>query len=665
MWDRQPVAASQLLATDTPASSFLTTTTASLAASNAALAAAAAPLTPAAIESEVAYLSGVNAANRIAATSYGTWNGNSPATYDPTLSGANKWGASTVGTGGGTVTYYFDPASLWTATEKAALAGGLMLWSAEANIQFAETAALATASFTFTRGQDGGASTGIPGTYATVGGTTLGANASGGNISIDTSVPGFGPIGGAFTAIGGYAYQTFLHEEGHMLGLGHGGGYNGSVNSATEQFSVYDSRLYTLMSYIDPSDTTAKYYASAPVTGTDWGRSADGYLNVPTTPMMLDIAAAQRIYGVATSGPLGAGGQTFGFNSNIAGAIHSYFDFTINTAPVVTLWDGGTNNTLDVSGWSSNATINLAPGTFSSAGGMTNNIGIALGTQINTAIGGSGNDTITGNSFANTLSGGRGNDILDGGAGNDTVDYSADTAARGATAVSVYLSSNIAVDGYGNYDTITNIENVVGSDINNTGYNDVILGDGVANSIDARGGGDIVVANAGDDVVYGGLGVDAIYGGDGNDTLIGSNFTAIYNGEIDYLFGDAGNDTIYVGTAGHAYIDGGLGNDKIVGGSGTDYVLSGRGNDVVTLGGGVDLAIIYATELVAGEYDVFTDFTDGQDYIYASASLAHSVVFGNNPGYAYMATTVAGGTHYTLFQGVTAAQIQDQIFFNL
>jgi Ca2+-binding RTX toxin-like protein len=274
-------------------------------------------------------------------------------------------------------------------------------------------------------------------------------------------------------------------------------------------------------------------------------------------------------------------------------------------------------------------------------------------------------DNIVGNSANNTIRGYAGNDMLDGGAGVDTIDYLGDFARGGTAAVGVYLSSNVAVDSFGNYDTLLNFENVTGTDVNNAGYNDIIFGNSVANFVDARGGGDIVVAGDGDDIVYGGLGTDAIYGGNGNDTLIGSNFTAAFNGEIDYLISEAGNDTIYVGTAGNAYIDGGSGNDVIFGGSATDYVLSGSGNDTVTLGGGVDLVILYATELVAGEYDIYTDFTDGQDFIYANASLAASASFGDAAGYSYMAINVAGGTHYTIFQGITSTQIQDQIFFNL
>jgi serralysin len=135
--------------------------------------------------------------------------------------------------------------------------------------------------------------------------------------------------------------------------------------------------------------------------------------------MMLDILAAQRLYGPATSGPLAGDNHIFGFNSNIAGPIKPYFDFTQNTQPVITIWALGVHNTLDLSGWSTPSIINLEPGSFSSGNGFTNNIGIAFNTVIEKAIGGGGNDTINGNAYDNILVGGPGNDLITGGPGAD------------------------------------------------------------------------------------------------------------------------------------------------------------------------------------------------------------------------------------------------------
>jgi len=67
------------------------------------------------------------------------------------------------------------------------------------------------------------------------------------------------------------------------------------------------------MSYINPSATDAT-----------WGTN---FSITPTTPMMADIAAIQRIYGKPTTGPLASGGQRFGFNSKCGRPRRDLFRF--------------------------------------------------------------------------------------------------------------------------------------------------------------------------------------------------------------------------------------------------------------------------------------------------------------------------------------------------
>src|SRR5262245_15029936 len=102
-----------------------------------------------------------------------------------------------------------------------------------------------------------------------------------------------------------------------------------------------------------------------------------------------------------------------------------------NPHPVLCIYDAGGNDTLDLSGWNTPSTINLAPGSFSSCDMMTNNVSIAKTAWIENAIGGGGNDTITGNTLNNVLDGRGGNDTLIGAGGHDTfvygVSYGADT----------------------------------------------------------------------------------------------------------------------------------------------------------------------------------------------------------------------------------------------
>ena len=88
-------------------------------------------------EDQVRFLSGVNADGTLASPTFATHNGDTPDTYG-TMSRQFHWGpANAAGTGGGTLTYEFDPDSNWTATEQAALASSLSMWSAVANISFA------------------------------------------------------------------------------------------------------------------------------------------------------------------------------------------------------------------------------------------------------------------------------------------------------------------------------------------------------------------------------------------------------------------------------------------------------------------------------------------------------------------------------------------------
>lgn len=412
---------------------------------------------PSGAEQEVAFISGVTDAGKVAGTAFGAWIRDTiPATYRTTTSYIAKWGTSAFGSSGGTVTYWFDEASNWTTPEKDAFAASLALWSAEANITFTLASGADTADQTFFRlaaGRKQAYQTFTSATFPNVGSDTPG-KALKSQIHIDTSQP-FWHVGTSFEDAGGYGWQTVVHEIGHMLGLGHGGPYNGKVDASTQQFSAYDTRLWALMSYINPTQA-AKFIDTYPVTGTTWGTApGPGYPYGPTTPMIIDILAIQRVYGEATSGPLAAGGQIFGFNSNIAGPVKQFFDFTVNTHPVITLWDGGTNNTLDLSGFSTQSTVNLNPGTFTSANGMRNNIAIAMDTVIEKAIGGAGNDRFTGSAANNVFVGNKGDDTIDGGAGTDTAIFVGQRAQYTLTALN---DGGVKVAGPDGTDILKNVE---------------------------------------------------------------------------------------------------------------------------------------------------------------------------------------------------------------
>ena len=511
--------------------------------------------------SEISYISGLDADGTVATNSFAVWAQKNA--YDNFAYEA-KWGQGIAGTGA-SVTVSFDAASHWTAGEQAMLTSAMHLWTAVANIQFTILTDGSTGDVTISRGSDGSAQGGItdlePGTI----GTADIGTADAGNISIDTSVDGFGPLDGSFSTAGGYVWETAVHEWGHVLGLGHGGPYNGG-NPAFDPQASYDNRAWSIMSYLAPQNNSV--FVTVPDGGVQWGfvggtALTPAYDRLPTTWMPLDIVAAQRIYGVATDGPLSSGGQIFGFHSNIAGDIHNFFDFTVNQTPVITIWDGGAHNTLDVSGYSQDATISLDPGSFSSVAGLTNNIAIAFDTRIETAIGGGGDDTIHGNTLSDILMGGTGADSIVGGAGNDHI--------------------------YGN------LASTVAGSVDGADYIDVGAGMNYANG---NAGNDTMVGGDGPDRLYGGQGDDHISAGNGTDSVngnLGNDVITLGNG-TDIAHGGQGDDVIHVGS----------GNDQIFGDLGNDTIFAGTGHDVITGGAGADLFVF---SLGSAAIKEITDFS--------------------------------------------------------
>ncbi len=360
------------------------------------------PVSPSASD-EVAFITGIGADGNLTDRSY----------WGAVNSTAFKWGSSTQGTGA-TISYSFDKASHFTAQEKATFLKAFAMWSSVADVTFVEVKN--NAGVVLTRGHDGGAYTQTPTSDGS--GAQLGSVTGEAKISFDTSVPGF-DLSGSLDKYGGYGMSSLIHEVGHLIGLGHSGAYNGNVNAKTDQFSAFDDRQYSVMSYISYDNTDAKYAASNPWGGTDWGTDNQGYARTaPHTVQVLDIVGIQEIYGASKHTPM-SGGQTYGFNSNIQGPLHDFFDFTVNTSPVVTIFNEGTGNTLDLTGYRMDQYIDLRPSAFSSVGGLVNNLSIAFGTNIGTAYGGTGNDTMVANEFGSVLSGNSGNDVLYGLGGAD------------------------------------------------------------------------------------------------------------------------------------------------------------------------------------------------------------------------------------------------------
>ncbi|AOF89635.1 M10 family metallopeptidase [Sinorhizobium sp. RAC02] len=350
---------------------------------------------------------------------------------------------------------------------------------------------------------------------------------------------------------GNYAWATMLHEIGHALGLKHG-------HEVEDGFPALpaskDSMEYSIMTY-----------------RSNIGGPTDGYMNeefgYAQSYMMYDIAALQRMYGADFT--TNAGATVYKWNPNSG-------DTLVNGKVAIdaggnrifaTIWDGGGNDTYDLSSYKTALSVDLRPGyhskfsdvqlallNFDTDAFARGNIFNALlfkgdlRSLIENAKGGSGNDAIRGNQAANVLQGNNGNDVLYGFDGNDKL--------------------------YG---------------------------------------------GAGRDVLSGGNGNDALTGGAGADKLIGGSGvdTASYADAIASVRASLANPSINTGDAGgdtYSSIENLLGsafNDRLIGNSGINKIAGGKGNDTLTGGGGAD-AFYFATGYGR---DIISDFQNNVDDI--------------------------------------------------
>jgi serralysin len=419
------------------------------------------------------------------------------------------------------------------------------------------------------------------------------------------------------TTIDSYSFQTYVHEIGHALGLGHGGPYNGSATYGVDNIYENDVWSYSIMSYFDQRDANLGTY-----------RYVMG-------PSLADILAAHNLYGANTS--FNAGNNVYGHNAS-AGSLYDFANYT--TAPAFTIYDTGGADTLDASGYGANQIINLNAEAFSSIGGINNNISIARGVAIEGAIGGNGTDSMLGNAGDNMLAGSIGADTLDGGAANDSLDGGAgddsliggaglDVADYGGAngAISLNLAAGTASGSDIGTDTLFGIEGAtggLGADffIGDTGDN-LLSGNAGGDTLNGEGGNDSLYGGAGDDSLIGGAGLDvADYGGAigaisvnfaagtasgsdiGTDTLFGIEGATGGQG-ADFFIGDTG-DNLLSGNAGGDTLNGEGGNDCLMGGAGADSLIGGAGDDLmitdgmgdhIEAGNGDDVVLLGGVEL--------------------------------------------------------------------
>ena len=335
--------------------------------------------------------------------------------------------------------------------------------------------------------------------------------------------------------------------------------------------------------------------------------------------------------------------------------------------------DGGADT--DTVDYSTEIGINFITVTLNGATDTTVNVDGGLDDtirNIENIIGSTGNDTIIGDANDNVLDGDGGDDILeggvgadtiDGGAGTDTVDYSLNV---GATSVSINLDGSnfvtATVGGQAN-DSVRNIENITGTD-----GDDTIGGDGSINVLTGGLGNDTIWGEGGNDILDGGAGTDtltydyttapvsfdmtllvggffSVTVGGGGETDQATNFENV-TGSLgaDIMVGDA-SDNILIGLSGIDNIQGGAGNDTLDGGDGDDTIDGGTGDDTIDGGTGDDTLIastganVYDGGTDAGNADI-----DTLDYSTHGTTSISFVLSGATDA----TITVAGDSNHTV-----------------
>ncbi len=292
-------------------------------------------------------------------------------------------------------------------------------------------------------------------------------------------------------------------------------------------------------------------------------------------------------------------------------------------------------------------------------------------------IGGAGADTLVGGVGNNYMDGGSGADAITGGDGYDTVTYDGSDAA-----VTVHLDGNANTGGHAEGDTLSGVENLVGSAHNDYLYGsdttpnrlyggdgDDYINAGTGNDYLSGGAGnDNLVSSGGNNTFDGGAGADTLTGGTGYDTATYASSSAavtVYLGgqagiggdgagdvlvSIENLEGSSYDDFLYgdglsnqlSGRGGNDQLSGGDGDDVLSGGAGVDRLLGGMGND--TLDGGLDADVI--------------DGGDGLDTVsYQTSTASVSVYLTGAPN----AGGDAAGDTFTSIENVTGSDFADTI----
>ncbi|HWM10313.1 MAG TPA: calcium-binding protein [Solirubrobacteraceae bacterium] len=281
--------------------------------------------------------------------------------------------------------------------------------------------------------------------------------------------------------------------------------------------------------------------------------------------------------------------------------------------------------------------------------------------DVETVVGGSGDDTLVGGALVDTLWGGpgadtlqgeAGNDVLNGEDGDDTLDGGAggDTHAGGAGHDTADYEARIAsvtvdLDGAADDGETAEADNVrpdVERVLGGSG-DDTLTGNNAVNVLDGGAGNDLLDPGRG-------AGDQAIGGAD-TDTVTYGTRTAPVVADLDGLADDGEAGEIDAIGADVENLTGGSANDRLTGGTGGNVLNGGSGNDVLDGAAGADL-------LLGGAG------TDTADYTARSAALTADSDGQADDGEAAEGDTVetdvegiAGGSGDDVLTGTTGTNI--------
>jgi Ca2+-binding RTX toxin-like protein len=342
----------------------------------------------------------------------------------------------------------------------------------------------------------------------------------------------------------GFLDNLAMHELLHTINLRH---TNDKITGLVVPKTL-DNNIYSVMSYVTPDGNDESSY---------------GYKSGYTiTPMALDIAALQLLYGVKgnaeknTTYSFVPNGTTIDLNPDDDGRVavgEAYYS----------IWDTGGIDVVDFRLSQTRALINLNNATLNPE---FNADYWALKGVVEHSSGYTNLPDFVKYQFTNP-------NVAAGGYLSMAFDEWGHQ--RGGFTIAATLldeNGNPAIGGQG-------IENAYGS-----ANDDYIIGNSLHNWL---------IGFQGDDFIFGGDGDDTLDGGAGNDELRGGN-------GADLLKGGTGNDIIWVGKDGDFAI-GGEGNDTFI----ADQLFSGSGTATIIGGAGIDRFFLQSSDVELSYSTIF------------------------------------------------------------